>query len=738
MLFFGDCRLMILDEKSIIEGIIDAKCKNSTSSTFLIAFGTEPGRIQMTENEIRNTFRELFNTNDETIKLKKLSELHLHAKELHLESWQNLITARIALIEEHNDKVIDLMTQELSSSQIDPEMKNWARYIRGFAFGQKKEFDQAIPDYTAVIDDPCALAEQKINAYSNRGAAYGQINENDIAIADFTSVIEDPTSPADQKAWARLNRGVAYGQKKEPDLAIADFTSVIEDPTSPDERKARGRLVRGIAYGQKKEPDLELADYKAVIDDSTASSFLREQAAVLLSASQSNSPSGSPEILQKLPIDIDPATRERFSVALAKGRTRKDYFFSNESNFDSNASFLLVLREWNSYTPAIPDVGEPAKGGGYFLKHRGHGIIIDPGFDFLENFWEAGGKLCDIDSIVITHAHNDHTADLEAILTLMYEYNDKNPEQKRQASLYLSQGAARKFSGLLALKSCTYIKEIITLNRGNREHPQEVYLSNDIKLTILTAYHDDIITSTYSVGLAFEFLFNDYCKRVVFTGDTAFLKKDNGVFLAPIHEAYPSAYGKPDTIDILIAHIGSIETSDLDGPLAMKKDGKLCESDPETFYDKHLALRGTFILLTALRPKVAIISEFGEEMRSIWIEAVKLLDQKLNQNLPPSPNNIPIRVLPGDPVLICKLCDCTFLCHEDFKFYAAADLITVESHQADMSSKLGPVRPYLFKDKTIMLTQSVARIEDCIKQFHTALVKRELPHFSPAAKPMRP
>jgi glyoxylase-like metal-dependent hydrolase (beta-lactamase superfamily II) len=48
-------------------------------------------------------------------------------------------------------------------------------------------------------------------------------------------------------------------------------------------------------------------------------------------------------------------------------------------------------------------------GGGYYLRHDGYGIVIDPGYNFLQNFYEAGGRIFDIDAIVLTHAHNDHT-----------------------------------------------------------------------------------------------------------------------------------------------------------------------------------------------------------------------------------------------------------------------------------------------------------------------------------------
>ena len=86
--------------------------------------------------------------------------------------------------------------------------------------------------------------------------------------------------------------------------------------------------------------------------------------------------------------------------------------------------YIEVLRRWNSYTPIVADDYHISKGGGYYLKAGGYGIVIDPGFNFIDNFKGAKHKFHEIDVVIISHAHNDHTADLESILTLLYKYNE--------------------------------------------------------------------------------------------------------------------------------------------------------------------------------------------------------------------------------------------------------------------------------------------------------------------------
>jgi glyoxylase-like metal-dependent hydrolase (beta-lactamase superfamily II) len=86
-------------------------------------------------------------------------------------------------------------------------------------------------------------------------------------------------------------------------------------------------------------------------------------------------------------------------------------------------NFFWVLRRWNSYTPRMLTPTESNVGGGYFLHWKGKGIVIDPGFDFVNNFFNEGLVIDDVDSVIITHAHVDHCNDFESLLTLLFEYN---------------------------------------------------------------------------------------------------------------------------------------------------------------------------------------------------------------------------------------------------------------------------------------------------------------------------
>ena len=80
---------------------------------------------------------------------------------------------------------------------------------------------------------------------------------------------------------------------------------------------------------------------------------------------------------------------------------------------DKFKAVLTVLRRWNSFTPALASSVNPSKGGGYFLyfqkNNKSLGIVIDPGYDFLDNLFSQGYRIGDIDVIIVSHAHPDHT-----------------------------------------------------------------------------------------------------------------------------------------------------------------------------------------------------------------------------------------------------------------------------------------------------------------------------------------
>lgn len=262
---------------------------------------------------------------------------------------------------------------------------------------------------------------------------------------------------------------------------------------------------------------------------------------------------------------------------------------------------LYVLRRWNSYTPALRTEDVNSLGGGYLIIWKGKGIVIDPGFDFIKNFQNAGFTIGCIDAIVITHSHLDHYADLESILTLLFEYNKQRIKvaetegrqaQMRALSIYASIGTLKKCSGWLdffhgSQPSADGIKRIYALNSQAGEHGFPIP-DTDIILRPTFAQHNETVASGYSIGLLVDLHSTQGKEATIgFTADTAWTPQ--------IHKQY-------EQCNLLVMHIGTVNEKEL--------------THYET-YPKHLGALGVSRLIGDMRDdcKLYLFSEFGEEFR---------------------------------------------------------------------------------------------------------------------------
>jgi len=399
--------------------------------------------------------------------------------------------------------------------------------------------------------------------------------------------------------------------------------------------------------------------------------------------------------------------RAGFSREINKRTHREEEFLGEDSCFppgEDSPAFLLDLREWNSYTPAVPEKGQANRGGGYFIRYRGQGIVIDPGYDFIRNFAEADGRICDIHHIVITHAHIDHTQDFATLLSLLREYNKRPKNPAKCVHLYLSQGVAWKFSGELPLRDCLYLGTTTILNRGRETMPQVIPLCDlpGARLTVVRAYHDDVLSAHCAVGLGFEFRFGKTSRKVLFTGDTSLFpaKGVEGKRRADVDpemknalfRQYPKKFRRPD---ILILHIGSIKEQELD-PERFRKWPKRPSVEELYFYPDHLGLFGTVVLLLNIRPKAAIIGELGEELKTIRFKMVRKIGEVLKEY--DEEDDEPVFVVPGDLTLIYDIERGEFFCHGSRKYVDPSKLEFLEIEQPDKTPfySRGVCRTYLF------------------------------------------
>ena len=261
------------------------------------------------------------------------------------------------------------------------------------------------------------------------------------------------------------------------------------------------------------------------------------------------------------------------------------------------SNMLRTIHKWNSATPLFSR--GISQGGGYFLTLRNklgqtRGIAIDPGYDFFSIFRDLGLGIADIDAIIITHDHDDHTESVEGILSLLAKYNDHN-EQKRSKviDIFGSAGALLKFHGLLSATDLFGNREInfkLLVPGSEITEIEGVPLMEKYGLTLSVkpAFHAERWTNQESaVGIIINTnipeIKNGGNLKIGITGDTR--------YEVGIGREYKDA-------QLLLLNIGSVE----------KEEGRMLH--------QHLGMLGCINLLKEARlgkPLLAILTEFGEE-----------------------------------------------------------------------------------------------------------------------------
>jgi tetratricopeptide (TPR) repeat protein len=145
--------------------------------------------------------------------------------------------------EARREKAIAEYTEAI---RVDPRKFNdrgeLPHYLRGRLYAEQGKHDQAVADFTEVIElyrdlkGPYADA-RLAEAYNARGESYLQTRDYDKAIADYTAIAESMNKISQDinevlasggfSAYALYKRGVCYDEKGERDKALADFKEAI-------------------------------------------------------------------------------------------------------------------------------------------------------------------------------------------------------------------------------------------------------------------------------------------------------------------------------------------------------------------------------------------------------------------------------------------------------------------------------------------------------------------------------
>ena len=508
----------------------------------------------------------------------------------------------------------------------------------GIVYRQQEKYDQAIKAYKKAIE----LDKNLAYPWNGLGNMYYDQKKYEQAIKAFNKAIELDKNLA--ASWHGL--GNVYYSQQEYAQAIEAYKKAIE----LDKNLAPPWNGLGNVYYDHKEYDQALKAYKkakTLFKNQKQEywiSYCKQRIELISNLIQSEK-----NIIQEKKHDLAgkilKAIKEKGieEKALKNKELFLDFVKEKPLKINKKESYFQVLRRWNSYTPIVADNYHISKGGGYFLKIDNKGIVIDPGFNFIDNFKGMKHFFWEIDAVFISHAHNDHASDLESILTLLNRYNNKikgdsekqedntiqdnlarkmgvdykrvsedkveqaflKSNRRKIINLYITKSTYKKYIGMLNLYSDTnYNIHIIDKNWQGTV--------NGIKVKAIKAQHNDIISDRDSIGFVFS-LDNTV---IVYTGDTGWNEK--------IEKSYKELaddknYYKDKEYKLLIAHLGGFKE--------YEKNYVIKDYKKSPFYKNHLGRLGLAKINEILNPDICFISEFGEEFKGKRIELAQIYDK---------------------------------------------------------------------------------------------------------------
>jgi tetratricopeptide (TPR) repeat protein len=148
------------------------------------------------------------------------------------------------------DEAISNYTKALEINPRDAE----AYYNRGIVYNRKSQYDEAISDFSKALK----INPRYGDAYHGRGGIYTKRGQYDEAISDYAKALE--INPKDAAAYHR--RGIIYTKKGQYDEAISDYTKALE--INPKDAAAYGG--RGLAYDNKGQYDYAISDYTKALE----------------------------------------------------------------------------------------------------------------------------------------------------------------------------------------------------------------------------------------------------------------------------------------------------------------------------------------------------------------------------------------------------------------------------------------------------------------------------------------
>ncbi|QDT88729.1 tetratricopeptide repeat protein [Gimesia algae] len=140
---------------------------------------------------------------------------------------------------------------------------------RGIEFHTQGQLDQALADYSQVIDSAVAEDVELMGlALYYRGSVYQRLGEHERLISDMTRIVEYRGEvSAELVAQASAMRGESFAVQGELEAAVSDYTVIIESREGlPTGMLLSALLCRGRIYAEQKRHELAIGELTTVIE----------------------------------------------------------------------------------------------------------------------------------------------------------------------------------------------------------------------------------------------------------------------------------------------------------------------------------------------------------------------------------------------------------------------------------------------------------------------------------------
>jgi ribonuclease BN (tRNA processing enzyme) len=428
---------------------------------------------------------------------------------------------------------------------------------KGVSLSEKGQLDEAITWYDKALE----VNPRDYNAMRNRGVSLTNQGQLDEAITWLKKALEFPEGRKDGYAFYAL--AVACQRAGRIEEAVQVLAEILDKP---------GQFPTIVPLARR---------LRALIEADLPEKSLSSEDRVVLEVRRPEYATG-------------PEERIRAKIESAEQTVYDDYMERKPSKRDNVVS---ILRGWSSAVTLLEGTEQLWRGGGYFVKWAGKGIVIDPGFDFLRNFHDEEYHAREIAAVLVSHNHSDHNADLKNVDDLRYElYKRRGKDEAKRVDPYVliwdaDTQASTRFS--IEEPKHQFRPILFDVGRCNPCDTIESPHSLPMSLEYFPVRHTGAVSNP--VGFKLHLIGADgHSFTLGYTGDTEF---------------FPELVDQLSGCNLLIAHISQPDPDELSDPSVRKRN--------------HLGYRGLVDLIKGCNPETTIVSEFWAGLADIRIDLVQ-------------------------------------------------------------------------------------------------------------------